>query len=140
MDPRQFEELVCNLFRQMGYLVEGTPYVGDGGADGYLYKDGQKTILQCKRVKGSVGEPVLRDLYGTMYGNDAQLGLVVTTGRVSHPAKKWANGKSIRIIELDELRTLLEENFPSSVLVPPDFAPKSTAIHTVLDAKRSYGP
>jgi hypothetical protein len=128
MDPRLFEELVCNLFRQMGYRVEATPYVGDGGADGYLYKDGQKTVLQCKRVKGSVGEPVLRDLYGTMHGNGAQFGLVVTTGRVSRPAREWATGKTIKIIELDELRTLLEKNFPSAVLVPPEFAPVSSAL------------
>jgi hypothetical protein len=128
MDPRQFEELICNLFRQMGYHVEDTPYVADGGSDGYLYKDGKKTVLQCKRVKGSVGEPVLRDLYGTMHGNHAQFGLVVTTGRVSHPAREWVRGKAIRIIELDELRRLLEENFPCSALVPPDFAPAPAGI------------
>jgi hypothetical protein len=36
MDPEKFEHLICDLFREMGYEVNGTPYVGDSGIDGYL--------------------------------------------------------------------------------------------------------
>lgn len=71
MDPREFENLACVLFSQMGYEVEETPYVGDGGIDGFLKRDGRLSLLQCKRVHGSVGEPILRDLYGNMMSHSA---------------------------------------------------------------------
>jgi len=126
MDPRAFEDLVCKLFVQLGYRVESTPYAGDSGADGYLYKDGQKAVLQCKRVQGSVGEPVLRDIFGTMHAERAASAIVVTTGKVSRQAREWVAGKPIRIIELDELRRLLDQQFSPDSVVPPDFVPIPT--------------
>ncbi len=123
MHPREFENLVCLLFRQMGYRVEATPYVGDSGVDGYLYKDGQKVVLQCKRVKGSVGEPVLRDLYGAMYATGSNSALVVTTGSVSPQARAWAQGKPIKLVELEELLSLIKNHFHEEHIIPADYFP-----------------
>lgn len=123
MDAEEFEHLVCDLFRRLGYEVEHTPFTGDGGIDGYLRKNGQLSILQCKRVKGSVGQPVLRDLFGTMNHEKAKEGIVVTTGRVSKQAREWAQGKAIRILELDELTNLIRENYSESDVVPKEFIP-----------------
>lgn len=121
MDPYKFEQLICSLFRRMGYDVRETPYVGDNGVDGFLYKDNLKLVLQCKRVKGSVGEPVLRDLFGTMHATDSHSAIVVTTGRVSDQARTWANGKPIRIIEFLELQSLIRANFRDGDVVPAEF-------------------
>src|SRR3990167_7171424 len=55
MHPRAFEILVLRLFQRMGYEVEITPYTGDGGVDGWLRRAGSIHVLQCKRVKASVG-------------------------------------------------------------------------------------
>ncbi len=123
MDPHQFEILVCELFRRLGHDVEATRYTADGGVDGYLRKDGQLALLQCKRVKGSVGEPILRDLFGTMAAEGASSGLVVTTGKVSAQARRWASGRPIRIIELIELREMVRTNFSESEVVPVNFNP-----------------
>jgi restriction system protein len=122
MDPREFEQLVCLLFRRMGYEAEETPYVGDNGIDGFLYKDDDKFVLQCKRVKGSVGEPILRDLFGAMHATRATQAVVVTTGKVSDQARRWAADKPIRIIELVELQNLIETNFDDDI-VPANFVP-----------------
>lgn len=127
IDPQEFETLICRLFRQMGYRVEQTPYVGDNGSDGYLYTGAEKIVLQCKRVQGSVGEPVLRDLYGTMHATTCTSAIVVTTGKVSGQARKWINGKPIRIIELDELQALLREHFKEGDVVPNGFTPVGLA-------------
>lgn len=123
MDPREFEHLVCLLLSKMGYDVKGTPYSGDGGVDGFLRRDGEPTLLQCKRVKSKVGEPVLRDLYGTMHAHSAAAGLVVTTGSVSRQAKQWASDKPIRIIEQRELVSLVHEYISEAAVVPEDFSP-----------------
>jgi len=122
VDPRVFEHIVCELFRRMGYKAAVTAYRGDSGIDGYLEMDGKKSILQCKRVNGAVGESVLRDLYGTMHANAASSAVIVTTGYVSNPAKTWAEGKPIRIIELNELRELIDRHFHENEIVPIEFA------------------
>ena len=121
MNPREFEALVCDLFGRLGYSVEVTPYVGDGGVDAFLRKEGGLAILQAKRVKGSVGEPVLRDLFGTMHAHSANQGIVVTTGNVSKAAARWASGKAIRIICLDELARLIRDRFSEDDVVPNSF-------------------
>lgn len=132
MHPQQFEHLICELFRRQGYQVETTPYVGDGGVDGYLRKDGQLIILQCKRVKGSVGEPILRNLFGTMVAGGAASAIVVTTGRVSDQARRWVQAKPIRLIELDDLRNLLGQHFSESDIVPPEFVPEQGLVDPCL--------
>jgi hypothetical protein len=48
--------------------VELTPFQGDHGVDLILARAGEKVIVQCKhRPRGSVGEPVLRDLFGALH-------------------------------------------------------------------------
>lgn len=121
MDPLDFETLACDLHARMGYEVETTSYSGDNGADGFLRKGGELTILQAKRVQGSVGEPILRDLFGTMHSFDAKYGVVVTTGKVSEQARTWCANKPIRIIELDELTSLIRQHFPEDDVVPATF-------------------
>ena len=123
MHPEKFEHLVCDLFRRMGYEVKNTPFSGDGGVDGYLKKDGHLSILQCKRVKGSVGEPILRDLFGTMHAAGAKDGFVVTTGKVSVQARDWAEHKPIKILELDELVNLVRAYYSEEDVVPDGFLP-----------------
>jgi restriction system protein len=121
VDPQDFEKIVCQLFAKMGYKVEGTRYSGDNGSDGFLYKENSKTVLQCKRVKGSVGEPILRDLYGTMHATQCNDAIVVTTGTVSRQAREWITGKPIRIIELEELNQLFKKYFNENEVVPDTF-------------------
>lgn len=121
VDPRAFEKLVCRLYERLGYQVQITRYVGDDGVDGYLRKAGDLIILQCKRTKGCVGAPVLRDLYGAMHHHKATGAIVVTTGKVSKQARSWAKGKPISIVELPELVGLLRQHFREEDVVPEDF-------------------
>jgi restriction endonuclease Mrr len=123
MDPREFEHLVCLLLSKMGYEVQATPYSGDGGVDGFLRRGGELTLLQCKRVKSKVGEPVLRDLYGTMHAHAAASGLVVTTGSVSRQARRWISNNPIQIIEQQELVSLVHEHISEAAVVPENFSP-----------------
>lgn len=123
LHPAEFETIVCTLFEQMGCRVERTPYTGDHGSDGFIYfPDGHKAVLQCKRFKGSVGEPIIRDLYGTMHGTGCKEAVLVTIGAASRQALAWAAGKPIRIIQVRELRGIIRSNFRPDV-VPKAFTP-----------------
>jgi len=56
-----------------------------------------------------------------MYAAKADECIVVTTGRVSDKARSWAEGKPIRIIELDELTALIREHLDESTIIPEHF-------------------
>ena len=125
MDPREFELLVCDLYTRQGYRVQVTPYSGDSGVDGYLRRDDKLYLLQCKRTKGSVGQPVLRDLFGTMTHEGAAGGIVVTTGKVSRQARKWAVGKPITFVESIELCAMIRRLYAEGEIVPDSWQSSS---------------
>jgi HJR/Mrr/RecB family endonuclease len=118
MDPREYELTICEVHRRLGYDVRPTPYGGDSGVDGYLRRDGKLLILQCKRVQGSVGQPAVRDLYGTILHEHAQGGILVTTGRVSRQAREWASGKPIQFVEIEEILRLVRQTHAEHEIVP----------------------
>jgi restriction system protein len=96
MDPDQFEVLVTKVFRAYGLRAERKGGNFDHGVDIVIYNlQGEKWIAQCKRYKGTVGEPVLRDLYGTMLHERASRAFLVTTGTFTRQAKAWVQGKPI---------------------------------------------
>ena len=83
----------------MGYEVQTTALSGDDGIDLILYRGNHLAIVQCKRYNGTVGQPVIRDLYGAMVHNRAYEGYLVTTGAISMPARQWAANKTIHLID-----------------------------------------
>jgi hypothetical protein len=108
LTPDEFERVVERLYRSMGYKVTHVGKKGDHGVDLVIYdKKGEKWVVQCKQWKGSVGEPVLRDVYGAMHHEGAQGAAVVTTGSFSSKAIEWAEGKPIYLYDGEKLGELL---------------------------------
>lgn len=98
LSPTEFEDWVAARFRELGYRVKTTGTSGDHGADLLVEKPGELAIVQCKRYRTwSVGEPVLRDLFGAMHDFGAQRAYLVTTGELTAAARAWARGKPIAI-------------------------------------------
>lgn|GEM_PF-3306528 len=99
LDPVDFEEMVAGLFEMEGFVAQSTPRSGDGGVDLYLQRGNLTAIVQCKRLNSTVGEPTVRDLYGTMLHVGAQGAFLVTTGGISEPARRFAAGKPIKLFD-----------------------------------------
>ena len=99
MDPTLFENLTAVLFERRGYRTETVGTSGDEGVDVLLHRDTELSVVQCKRYDGSVGQPTVRDLFGTMIHNKAAEAYLVTTGSITHQAREWAFGKPIRLID-----------------------------------------
>lgn len=107
LSPREFEEMIVELYRIRGHRAKRTGSTGDHGVDVVVQaKNGEKWIAQCKRWRGTVGEPVIRDFYGVMHHEKADMGAVFTTGRFSGRAQKWAKGKPIYLCDGNELLKL----------------------------------
>jgi len=98
---QQFELLVGEALRHQGFSVEETGGNGpDGGIDLVARKDGEKYLVQCKQWRSlQVGVPVVRELYGAMAAEGATGGLVITSGRFTGPAKQFASGRNVRLVD-----------------------------------------
>lgn len=101
MDGIEFEHWVADLFRKAGFQVEVTQASGDHGVDLWASLEGRRVAVQCKRWDGTVGEPVLRDLYGTMMGSSAHCGCLITTGSFTTQAHQFAEGKPLHLVGMD---------------------------------------
>jgi len=99
LSPQDFERAVAATFRARGYAVENRRFSGDHGVDLLVRRGRERAVVQCKRYSGTVGEPVLRDLYGAMAHEGANRGYVVTSGRFTEPARRWARGKRIVLVD-----------------------------------------
>lgn len=110
----EFENICKNLIENMGFSVETTKASGDGGIDLIAYNHepvfSGKYIIQCKRYSGSVGEPIIRDLYGVITSERANKGILITTGYFTKSAIAFAEGKPIELIDGEQLDALLKRH------------------------------
>ena len=111
----EFEELVADVFRRMGFNANVTQKTHDGGKDivatfemgGVLYT----TYFECKRYSPDkpVGVEIVRELYAVMEMERVDKGVIVTTSHFTRGAVTEAqrlNGR-IRLIDFHELCRLM---------------------------------
>jgi HJR/Mrr/RecB family endonuclease len=106
LTPGQFEQFVGYLFQRAGFTAQVVGHSGDEGIDVELRKRGpqgeQRIVAQCKRYKGTVGQPIVREFYGS-FAEHAVEGYLVTTGTFTHPAIDWAQSRPLRLVDGAEL-------------------------------------
>lgn len=107
LEPAQFERHVALIFRRRGHRVYHRGGAGDHGVDlEVCLPSGRLGIVQCKRHRSTVGERVVRDLYGTMLHEEASHSFLVTTGAISSAAYAWAEGKPMTLVDGEGLLDL----------------------------------
>jgi len=100
LSPQEFEQFVAVLFRQKGFRVRHRGGSGDHGVDLEIQrKDGRRAIVQCKRYQRTVGEEVVRDLFGTLVHERAARAFLVTTADISAAAYDWASDKPMTLVD-----------------------------------------
>ena len=126
---QNFESLVGEAFRRQGYsVVQHGGAAPDGGIDLVLAKGGAKAVVQCKRWRErQIGVMLVRELYGGMTAEGANEAILVTCGEYTGDARRFAEGKPIRLINgealLEMVRTVQQlagfrpDNEPQSVIV-----------------------
>jgi hypothetical protein len=110
LSPGQFERYVALIFRHKGFRVRHRGRSGDHGVDLEVYPaTGRLGIVQCKRYRSTVGEKVVRDLFGTLAHEGASHAFLVTAGNISPAARSWAAGKPITLVDGARLIDLAQE-------------------------------
>jgi hypothetical protein len=98
-----FEAEIARLFERRGYATRRLGGAGDEGIDLILRKDGKEILVQCKAHGRPVGPGAVRDLYGAMMHKRAAEGWLISTMGFSQAAKKFATGKPLRLISVEEI-------------------------------------
>jgi restriction system protein len=112
-----FEELVLDLLVAMGYGgsrkdAERVGRIGDGGIDGTIKEDKlglDFVYVQAKRWQGTVGRPVVQAFAGSLEGQRARKGVLITTSNFSPDAKDYVEKieKKIVLIDGEQLSQLM---------------------------------
>jgi restriction system protein len=100
MSWREFEVLVGEYFRHLGFSVAVTGGGGpDGGVDLLLQKGSDRYLVQCKHWRARrVGVEAVRELYGVMAAQRKAGGFVVTSGDFTDEARAFASGREVQLI------------------------------------------
>lgn len=85
VEPWEFEEIMAELLRSQGYQVELTKRTKDGGYDIIALRSlaGNipfKSLVECKRYKNKVGVGIIRSFKDVVMTNNANMGIIATTG------------------------------------------------------------
>lgn len=114
IQPREFEEMVCELFERKGYKVKLTKQTHDGGKDIIILNDSMLGDLifyaECKRFSKNrpVDVSLVRELYGVVEADRATAGIMVTTSYYSEKAKEYRNKIKTRMQLIDYVELLRE--------------------------------
>lgn len=108
-----FEVKCLEVLRHRGLEVQLTGRTGDGGIDiiarSHAPIAGGKYVVQCKDWRGSVGSPIVRDLYGVVHAEDADRGILITSSTFTADALKFAEGKRLELIDGARLDYIIVE-------------------------------
>jgi len=116
LSPRQFEELVAELFEERGYKVELTKQTRDGGKDLIILDHREignfMIYTECKHYAqhNPVGVSVISDLVGRMTADRATAGIVVTSSYFSPDAKVFQSKfeHQMKLIDFIKLSGMIE--------------------------------
>ena len=113
LSPAGFERLSQRILREAGFSeVHVTGRSGDNGIDGYGTLEinpliSFKVLFQCKKYRGSVGSPEVRNFRGAMQGR-ADKDMILTTGSFSVDAQREAARDGAPLIELVDGQKLIK--------------------------------
>lgn len=100
INPRQFEEIIAEVFDRHDFEVQLTQRTRDRGRDIIAISSAlgirTKFIIECKRYAKNrpVSVSLVRELYGTQVQEGANLSILATTSRFTTPAKEFASERN----------------------------------------------
>lgn len=104
MNPKQFEELVCEYFIRKGYEAKTTSYSNDYGVDVFAVKGKEKIAIQAKMYgSGSrkINRQMVMELHGAKDYFDCTKAVIATDGVLLPDALEVARKLKIDILSID---------------------------------------
>lgn len=116
VSSREFEVLTAQLYLKLGYEVELTPSVADGGRDILARRldSGRQhvTLVECKHHGSPVGVRHVRALLGAVAHERANTGVLIASGSFTRGARNMADREPrIELVDGATLCRLMDEHF-----------------------------
>lgn len=119
IDWYQFEKFCAALLKAEGYSVERKGGAQpDGGVDLVACKfDGNDTLIQCKHWRTwKVGEPVVRQMLGSMTDFQVKKGAIYSMKQWTQPAAAFARKHNIELVDGLQLATRAQATLSPATL------------------------
>jgi restriction system protein len=110
IDGYEFERLLKELFKKMGYQVIHTPLSNDQGADLIVEKFGVKTVVQAKNWQDDVTNKGVQEVSAAIKHYDAQKAMVISSSGFTQSARELARSNDITLWDRSILAVMLDEN------------------------------
>ena len=122
MSSAEFEQLVRQVFGELGMQAWNTEAVGDDGVDAVAVNrdavPGGTCVIQAKRHRDAVGVEAVRALAAAMEDKRAAKGILVTTSWVTKDGHAFATRHGgIEIMECEHLKYLCKEHLGFDALI-----------------------
>jgi len=120
ISPRQFEILICELYKQQGYKAKLTPPSCDYGRDVIL---NDNIFVECKHFSKDnyVGREICQKLLGSVHMFKAEKAIIITTGKYHKNAYEVAamvdNLELLDIMDIEKMIFNLEPAQVSKVIL-----------------------
>ena len=103
--PDEMEDMAAELYRLQGYVVTENkrPDLQDGGVDFEVSKHGKTWLVQVKHWRQEVTVKEVRELWGVVASEGAAGGILIGTSGFSPPAREFAEGKDLSLIDGPQL-------------------------------------
>ncbi|MDW7731533.1 MAG: restriction endonuclease [Methanolobus sp.] len=116
IDPYEFEKLLAQLFRKMGYIVEETQFSHDRGIDLIIkiahFGLSHTWIVQAKRYTESVGVKAIREYSSLRYRDRVDGVIIATTSSFTREAQEEAAEHNVKLIDGNLLAEMLNHYLP----------------------------
>ncbi|MBN2110032.1 MAG: restriction endonuclease [Methanosarcinaceae archaeon] len=116
IEPYDFEKLLAQLFRKMGYIVEETQLSHDRGIDLIVRIEhfglSHRWIVQAKRYTEPVGVKAVREYSSLRYRDGVDGVIIATTSDFTREAHEEAAGHNVKLIDGNMLAEMLNHYLP----------------------------
>lgn len=133
IDPYDFERLLAQLFRKMGYAVEETQYSHDRGIDLIIrilhFGLSHSWIVQAKRYAEPVGVKIVREYSSLRYRDRVDGVIIVTTSGFTKEGQDEAAEHNVKLIDGNLLVEMMNHYIPKDAKEHNDIEIENEYVH-----------
>lgn len=114
--PYDYEEIITNIFSNLGWDTFTTSKSGDQGADIIMQKYGLKYVVQCKLYNQPVGNKAVQEVTSAQAYYNAIGSIVVTNNDYTKSARQLAESQNVWLLhdsQLEEWNILIDKMIAS---------------------------
>ncbi len=103
----EFEDYLCQIFKNLNYKVKKTKKYQDQGADLIIEKRGIKTVVQSKRYSRSVGNRAVQEALSAKHFYKCDKAMVITNNTFTKSARELALKTGVKLWDRKILREII---------------------------------